>query len=155
MPLSGWEGGKQRNECKWRTNGAGYLATLGVTKCPSLAASLSQTPSKSGFEKGTRPRSPSAWVSGATLLWQLAVPRRRAALTLIDSSAARGSPIAEDVGVAVRMGWYPMYTKVYFRYRVPRLLRVQWVNSRVLAESLAVSRVLDRASSLMPLLSRA
>ena len=116
MPLSGWEGGKQRNECKWRTNGAGYLATLGVTKCPSLAASLSQTPSKSGFEKGTRPRSPSAWVSGATLLWQLAVPRRRAALTLIDSSAARGSPIAEDVGVAVRMGWYPMYTKVYFRY---------------------------------------
>ena len=64
----------------------------------------------------SRPRSPPAWVSRAKLLRQLAVPRRRAALESIGLSAARGSPIAEGIGVAVRMGRYPMYTTVYFRY---------------------------------------
>ena len=58
MPLSGWEGGKQRNECKWRTNGAGYLATLGVTKCPSLAASLSPNPFEIRFREGYAPEEP-------------------------------------------------------------------------------------------------
>ena len=60
-----------------RAGGAGHLATLGVAKCPSLRSQPGAKPLRIRFEKGTRPRSPSAWVSGATLLRQLAVPRRQ------------------------------------------------------------------------------
>ena len=92
MPLSGWEGGKQRSEDKRANGGAGYLATLGVTKCPSLRSQPEAKPLRNPFEKGSRPRSPSAWVSRAKLLRQLAVPRSQTALKMIESMAARALP---------------------------------------------------------------
>ena len=87
--MGGWEA---KNECRRANGGAGYLATLGVTKCPSLRSQPETKPFENPVRKGSRPRSPSAWVSRAKLQRQLAVPRRRTALKMIESLAARALP---------------------------------------------------------------